>query len=56
MNAIARGVVEFVRRYQQTRVNAENSLHFIREYDEVGKLLVMRIEREEGNLYPLYAP
>ena len=56
MNTIARGVVDFVRRYQQTRVNADNSLHFMREYDEVGKLLVMRIEREEGNLYPLYAP
>ncbi|QSX78264.1 hemerythrin domain-containing protein [Agrilutibacter solisilvae] len=56
MNTIARGVVEFVRRYQQTRVTPENSLNFIREYDEVGKLLVMRIEREEGNLYPLYAP
>ena len=55
MNIIARGVVEFVRRYQQTRVTPENSLHFIREYDEVGKLLVMRIEREEGSLYPLYS-
>ena len=55
MNTIARGVVEFVRRYQATRVTAENSLHFMREYEEVGKLLVMRIEREEGSLYPLYA-
>ncbi|MFC5569530.1 hemerythrin domain-containing protein [Lysobacter yangpyeongensis] len=56
MNGIARGVVEFVRRYQQTRVTAANAGDFMREYDEVGKLLVMRIEREEGNLYPLYAP
>ena len=56
MNGIARGVVEFVRRYQQLRVNSANSHDFIREYDDVGKLLVMRIEREEGNLYPLYVP
>lgn len=56
MNGIARGVVEFVRRYQQLRVTSANANDFMREYDEVGKLLVMRIEREEGNLYPLYAP
>ena len=56
MNSIARGVVEFVRRYQNTRVTADNSLSFMREYEEVGQLLVMRIEREEHNLYPLYAP
>lgn len=56
MNGIARGVVEFVRRYQQMRVTVANANDFMREYDEVGKLLVMRIEREEGNLYPLYAP
>ena len=56
MNSIARGVVEFVRRYQNTRVGADNSLLFMREYEEVGQLLVMRIEREEHNLYPLYAP
>lgn len=56
MNGIARGVVDFVRRYQQMRVTMTNANDFIREYEEVGKLLVMRIEREEGNLYPLYAP
>ena len=56
MNGIARGVVEFVRRYQQQRVTVANAHDFMREYEEVGKLLVMRIEREEGNLYPLYAP
>jgi hypothetical protein len=49
-------VVEFVRRYQQMRVTSVNANDFMREYDEVGQLLVMRIDREEGNLYPLYAP
>jgi hypothetical protein len=56
MNSIARGVVEFVRRYQTTRVTPDNSPQFMREYEEVGQLLVMRIQREEGNLYPLYSP
>ena len=56
MNSIARGVVEFVRRYQTTRVTADNSAQFMRDYEEVGQLLVMRIQREEGNLYPLYSP
>ncbi|WP_343793276.1 hypothetical protein [Dokdonella soli] len=54
MNGIARGVVEFVRRYQQAPVSADNCAAFLKEYEAVGKLLVMRIEREEGNLYPLY--
>jgi hypothetical protein len=56
MNGIARGVVEFVRRYQQQHVHAGNQADFMLEYEEVGKLLAMRIEREEGNLYPLYQP
>jgi len=56
MNGIARGVVDFVRRYQQQHVYAGNQVEFIREYEEVGQLLAMRIEREEGNLYPLYHP
>lgn len=56
MNGIARGVLEFVRRYQQQHVHAGNQADFIREYEEVGRLLATRIEREEGNLYPLYQP
>jgi hypothetical protein len=56
MNEIARGFIEFIRRYQQQRVTPTNASDFMHEYDEVGKLLVMRIEREEGDLYPLYAP
>ena len=56
MGGLAHGVVEFARRYQQTHVHDGNAGEFMRGYDEVGKLLVTRIEREEGNLYPLYAP
>lgn len=56
MNGIARGVVDFVRRYQQQAVNSTNHEEFMQEYAAVGKLLTMRIEREEGSLYPLYHP
>jgi len=54
MNGIARGVVDFVRRYQQQPLHAGNRDAFMQEYEAVGKLLVMRVEREENNLYPLY--
>lgn len=56
MNGIARGVVEFVRRYQQQHVHSGNQADFMREYEQVGELLAVRIEREEGDLYPLYQP
>jgi regulator of sigma D len=56
MTLLARAIIEFARRYQQTRVDRTNTEDFLREYNEVGKLLVMRIEREEDDLYPLYAP
>ncbi|HEX7916931.1 hypothetical protein [Rudaea sp.] len=55
MNRIARGVVEFVKRYQQQRVTYDNQDAFTHDYNQVGKLLTLRIEREENNLYPLYA-
>jgi hypothetical protein len=48
--------VEFVKRYQQQRVNGDSQAAFMRDYNEVGRLLTLRIEREENNLYPLYAP
>lgn len=56
MNGIARRVMEFVRCYQQQHVHAGNQADFIREYEEIGRLLAMRIEHEEGSLYPLYQP
>ncbi|MDR2220851.1 MAG: hemerythrin domain-containing protein [Methylobacillus sp.] len=56
MNKIARGVVEFVRRYQSTTVTTDNVDTFIEEYGAVGTLLAMRIEHEESNLYTLYHP
>ena len=54
MNAIARGVIEFVKKYQQPLVTLAERGAFIADYRHVGSLLVQRIEREEGSLYPLY--
>lgn len=54
MNAIARGVIEFVKKYQQPLVSSAERGAFLADYRHVGALLVQRIEREEGSLYPLY--
>lgn len=54
MNGIARGVVNFIRKYQAAGVSAENQQTFATELQHVGALLVQRIQREESDLYPLY--
>ena len=54
MNTIARAVVEFVKKYQRLGVDQSMQVAFVMDYRNVGGLLVQRIEREEGNLYPLY--
>lgn len=54
MNTIARGVVEFVKKYQFTAFDAGLREQFAQDYRTVGGLLAQRIEREESSLYPLY--
>jgi hemerythrin-like domain-containing protein len=54
MNAIARGVVDFVKKYQRYDFDETMRQSFLREYAAVGGLLAQRIQREENNLYPLY--
>ena len=56
MNAIARTVVNFVKKYRMSGVRPSNGQEFIKELREVGKALVLRIQREEGELYTLYHP
>jgi hypothetical protein len=55
MNSIAKGVIEFVRKYQKP-VNEFDARAFQTDYQTVGGLLMQRIQREESNLYPLYFP
>lgn len=56
MNAIARGVVDFVKKYQISAFDQQMREEFLADYKTVGGLLVQRIEREESSLYPLYHP
>ena len=54
MNAIARGVVDFVKKYQLSNFDQNMRAEFLADYQAVGGLLTQRIEREEASLYPLY--
>lgn len=56
MNAIARGVVDFVKKYQVATFDQQMRQEFMADYQTVYGLLAQRIEREEGSLYPLYLP
>lgn len=54
MNTIAKGVVEFVKKYHRYDFDEGTRQAFLKEYAAVGGLLAQRIQREESNLYPLY--
>lgn len=56
MNGLARGVVNFVKKYRAEGVRQQNRDAFLVELRSVGGMLGHRVEREEKNLYPLYAP
>ena len=56
MNAIARGVVDFVKKYQTVEFDQRMRDEFMTDYQTVGSLLAQRIQREESSLYPLYQP
>lgn len=56
MNAIARGVVDFVKKYQLSTFDQQAREEFSEDYKTVYGLLAQRIEREEASLYPLYMP
>jgi hypothetical protein len=56
MNAIARGVVDFVKKYQLSAFDLQMRQEFLADYQTVYGLLAQRIEREESSLYPLYMP
>lgn len=56
MNGIARGVVNFVKKYQSSGFTPGEQRQFAEDYAAVGKLLEQRLDSEENNLYPLYQP
>ena len=56
MNAIARAVVNFVKKYRAEGVRQSNRDAFVADLRAVGQQLALRVQREEKELYPLYAP
>ena len=56
MNAIARAVVNFVKKYRSEGVGPQTAADFLVELRQIGALLLKRIEREEKELYVLYRP
>jgi hypothetical protein len=56
MNAVARGVVNFVKKYRTEGVRPSNRDAFVADLRAVGQQLALRVQREEQELYPLYAP
>lgn len=56
MNTIARGVVNFVKKYRVAGVRQANARDFLTELRAVGALLAQRIQREEHDLHTLYRP
>lgn len=56
MNGIARVVMDFLRRYTEGPLGANEAAAFKKELEEIGSALVKRTQREENTLYPLYLP
>lgn len=54
MNAISRAVVNFCNKYAEARMDGLLAKQFEVESGEIAKALLVRIEREERDLYSLY--
>ncbi|MDR2839146.1 MAG: hemerythrin domain-containing protein [Azonexus sp.] len=54
MDAIGKVVLQFLGKYQDLAEHPELAPAFAKELAAIGKVLVDRIKREEGTLYPLY--
>lgn len=56
MDSIARIAMSFLKKYEMIGVDAELAKLFAADFEQLGKVLVERINREESVLYPLYLP
>lgn len=56
MDGIAKVAMAFLKKYEMIGVDAELAKPFAAEFANLGQVLVERINREEGTLYPLYMP
>lgn len=56
MDSIGKALVAFLGKYRELATRPDLAAAFADELAAVGGILVQRIEREEGTLYPLYTP
>lgn len=56
MDIIAKTAMAFLKKYEMIGVDAELAKHFAVDFENLGKVLVERINREENTLYLLYLP
>jgi len=56
MDGIAKVALSFLKKYETIGVDEDLSAHFGKDFETIGKVLVERIQKEEGVLYPLYMP
>lgn len=54
MNGIARAVIKFTEKYSVTELTHSTVASFKAELDEIGSVLVKRVQLEESRLYALY--
>lgn len=56
MNSSARGLADFIKKYDRLDLAESVRPPMLREYAEVASELAQRIEREENKIFPLYQP
>lgn len=56
MDDIARTVVKFVKTYSSTRLGRDTAAEFNAELEQIGAVLLQRVQLEENRLYALYQP
>jgi len=56
MDTIGKAVLTFLGKYKDIATRPDFSIPFAKDLEDVGKVLVDRIKREEETLYPLYFP
>jgi Hemerythrin HHE cation binding domain len=54
MNAISGGIMDFVKKYQRYDFDEARRVAMLKDYPAIGGLLVLRIKREESQVFPLY--
>jgi regulator of sigma D len=54
MDEIGKAVLAFLMKYREIATRPDYAIPFSKDLEQIGKVLVDRIRREEDTLYPLY--